>query len=177
MQEEIIYIKNMVCPRCVRVVREDLESAGFQVNHVEIGQASINTLTDGTQRSKIEQLLQAAGFELMQDEESKLIEQVKIAVAQLIEPDAAIAKNNSGFISEFCGKSYGYLSKMFSSSENQTIEKYIIEQKIMKVKEWLRYDEMPLKEIAYQLGYSSVAHLSAQFKQVCGQTITAFKAR
>ena len=162
----------MVCARCVRVVKEELEKLGLEVRSVELGEAIV---TGNAEPEKIKKTLSQAGFELLEDKKARQVEQIKNFIIQLIQEPEARNTNYSDLIAEHVGKDYHYLSQLFSASENVTIEKYIILQKIERVKEWLVYDELSLSEMAYKLGYSSVAHLSSQFKQVTGFTPTAFK--
>jgi AraC family transcriptional regulator len=171
-EKQHLAIKNMVCARCVRVVKEELEKLGLEVEDVELGEA---TVSGEVNREAIKAALAQAGFELLEDKKARLVEQIKNFIIWLVQHPEARNYNYSDQISEHLGKDYHYLSQLFSASENVTIEKYIILQKIERVKEWLVYDELSLSEMAYELGYSSVAHLSNQFKQVTGFTPTAFK--
>lgn len=171
-EEHHLAIKNMVCARCVRVVKEELENLGLMVTDVQLGDATVVGHLD---REKVKTALANAGFELLEDKKARLIEQVKNYIIQLIQDPEARTVNYSDLIAEHLHKDYHYLSQLFSATESVTIEKYIILQKIERVKEWLVYDELSLSEMAYKLGYSSVAHLSSQFKQVTGFTPTAFK--
>jgi AraC family transcriptional regulator len=170
---QILYIKNMVCPRCIRVVREELEKAGLAVEEVKLGEARVLGATD---TARIGEILKANGFELLEDKNIRLVEKIKSLIIDLVhhrgEP---INENYSSYLSRETGKDYSVLSHLFSEAENITIEKYIINQKIEKVKELLVYNELSLSEIAYMLGYSSVAYLSSQFKQVTGFTPSGFK--
>ena len=171
-QESHLAIKNMVCARCVRVVKEELENLGLDVHEVELGEA---TVSGNATTEQIKTALANAGFELLEDKKARTIEQIKNYIIQLIQDPENRTANYSDLIAEHLNKDYHYLSQLFSSTETVTIERYIILQKIERVKEWLVYDELTLSEIAYKLGYSSVAHLSSQFKQVTGFTPTAFK--
>jgi len=170
--EQHLAIKNMVCQRCVRVVKEELEKLGLEVKEIDLGEATVFGKADP---EEIKQVLADAGFELLEDKKARQVEQIKNYIIQLIQEPETRNLNYSDLIAEHLGRDYHYLSQLFSSSENVTIERYIILQKIEKVKEWLVYDELSLSEMAYKLGYSSVAHLSSQFKQVTGFTPTAFK--
>lgn len=165
----------MVCDRCKRVVAEELEKLGYEVVEVGLGEAEI--ASDTPDLPAIRQVLETNGFELLDDRKTKLIEQVKLAVIALIHerPRMDLHVNTSDYIAEKVGLDYNYLSTLFSSSEGITIEKYVILQRVEKVKELLVYNELNLKEIAFQLGYSSVAHLSSQFKKITGLTPSHFK--
>jgi AraC-like DNA-binding protein len=173
--EEVLYIKNMVCPRCIRVVKEDLEKLGITVEEVKLGEARI-ILNNSVDKNKLRKQLEKSGFELLEDKQIQLIEKVKTVVIDAIQTNPKPeGMNISEFIAKEVGKDYGIVSSLFSSHENQTLEKFIIQQKIEKVKELLVYEEFTLSEIAWKLEYSSVAHLSAQFKQVTGLTPSEFK--
>lgn len=173
-----LLIKNMVCNRCVRVVREELEKIGLSVSKVELGIATINLSGVGTQYGLIQNTLQKAGFELIEDHKASIIESIKHLVINEIHHHKAekpASQNFSDFLVRKIGYEYSYLSTLFSSVEKTTIEKYIIAQKIERTKALLLNGEISLSEIAWQLDYSSVAHLSNQFKQVEGTTPSEFK--
>lgn len=172
-----LYIKNMVCDRCKRVVAEELGSLGYTVLQVGLGEAEITTSNKEIDLEQIREVMSENGFELLDDRKTQLIEKVKLAIIELIHQgqEAELHTNTSDYIAEKIGLDYNYLSTLFSSFEGITIEKYLILQRIERVKELLVYNEMSLKEIAYELGYSSVAHLSNQFKKVTGLTPSQFK--
>lgn len=173
-----LHIKNMVCPRCVFAVRNVLEEQGLHPHTVELGRAELaeNALT-GDQLENTRQALQTLGFELITDRRNRIVEGIKTAVIDLIHySEAQPSLRHSDYIAGQLHHDYHYLSKLFSETEGLTIEQYIIHQKIEKVKELLTYDELSLSEIADRLGYSSVAHLSAQFRKVTGMTASAFRA-
>lgn len=172
-----LYIKNMVCDRCKRVVAEELEQLGHMVLQVGLGEAEIAAPSDAVDMEQIRAVLHASGFELLDDRKTKLIEQVKLAIIALVHQgeEAGLQINTSDYIAEKVGVDYHYLSTLFSSFEGITIEKYLILQRIERVKELLVYNELSLKEIAYMLGYSSVAHLSNQFKKTTGLTPSHFR--
>lgn len=172
---EVLSIKNMVCDRCIRVVKEEMEKLRYTVKDIKLGQATI-TSEAGFNMESIKNALEASGFELLEDRKIQMVEQIKTLLIELIHHTGEGLKTTySEYLSTSLGKDYSYLSNLFSSVENITIEKYIILQKIEKVKELLVYDELTLSEIAYRLNYSSVAHLSSQFKQTTGFTPSAFK--
>jgi len=171
-------IKNMVCPRCIRVVREELERLGYSVCTIVLGEAVITPVPDAEQKEQIRRILEENGFELMDSRIRRIVESIKTAVISRIYGDERAlmsGENWSEYISQIVHFDYGYLSTLFSSKENVTIERYVILQKIERVKELMKYDELTLSQIADQLGYSSVAHLSNQFKQVTGLSPSAFK--
>ncbi|WP_162053161.1 AraC family transcriptional regulator [Pontibacter pamirensis] len=172
-----LYIKNMVCDRCNRVVAEELNNLGYTVLQVRLGEAEIATTGKEADLEEIRTVMRENGFELLDDRKTKLIEQVKLVIIELVHQDeeAELHVNTSDHIAGKLGLDYNYLSNLFSSFEGITIEKYLILQRIERVKELLVYNELSLKEIAYKLGYSSVAHLSNQFKKVTGLTPSHFK--
>ncbi|MCO6149381.1 AraC family transcriptional regulator [Flavobacterium sp. NRK1] len=172
-----LYIKNMVCPRCITAVLNELEQMNLTVNSVELGEAEItNELTPEEQRH-LEQSLKKLGFEIIEDRKSRIIEQVKNEIVYLVHHSDEILKTNlSSWLAERLNYDYTYLSNLFSEVEATTIEKYYITQRIEKVKELLVYDELSLAEIAFSLGYSSAAYLSSQFKKVTGLTPTFYKS-
>lgn len=172
---ETIYIKNMVCPRCVRVVREDLEKMGLEVHHVELGEAEVETFVEEFPFEAVKTVLEASGFELLDNQERVAIEAIKHVIIGWVEAETKSEVPLSQIIEKEVGKSYSYLSKLFSRTEGITIEKYFILQKIEKAKELLLYDEFSASQIAVQLHYSSTAHFSRQFKEVTGHTIREFK--
>jgi AraC family transcriptional regulator len=173
-----LLIKNMVCPRCIKVVRQELEALGHDVRNVILGEVTVSGPVSDQQLGQIKKRLEDNGFELVEDRTRVVIEKIKHAVLALVQNDyelKPIRIKDSEFISKEVGQDYHSLSSLFSSVENITIEHYTILQRIERAKELLKYGEMTLSEISYKLGYSSVAHLSNQFKQVTGMTPTAFK--
>lgn len=176
--ENKLYIKNMVCPRCIKVVREELTKIGVEIRNIELGEVETLLPIDKLPLSKISEILTQNGFELIDDKNSRLIEKIKneiISVIQEYSGEDIAQINFSEHIAEKINKDYNYISSIFSKTEGITIEHYIILQKIEKVKELLKYDELTLSEIAYRLGYSSVQHLSRQFKKTTGLTASNFK--
>ena len=175
--EKTLFIKNMVCNRCIRVVKEELTNLGLIVKNIELGRVEITGQPESVSNDKIRDVLKENGFELIDDKKSRLIGQIKTIVIEFIHHNKEKAEhiNFSDFLSKEVGYDYSYLSNLFSSVEGTTIEKYIINQKIEKVKELLVYDELSLNEIAYEIGYSSVQHLSNQFKKITGLSPTHFK--
>ena len=167
----------MVCDRCnfaIQNVLDDLDLAAVAVRlgEVDFGDAKPDALLLAQFRERIE----ALGFELINDKKSKLIESIKKNVIALLQQlDTPDKIKLSDYISHHLHHDYGYLSNLFSAVEGITIEHYFIAQKIEKTKELLVYDELTLTEIAHRLGYSSVAHLSRQFKAVTGLTPSQFK--
>ncbi len=163
----------MVCPRCVKVVRDELSKLGYHVLNVNLGFAEIEEKPD---KELISKVLKENGFELLEDEKRKKIAQIKIEIISLIHHNQSYHDANlSDWLSKRLDTDYASLSHLFSTHENLTIEKFYILQRIEKVKELLVYDELSLKEIAFKLGFNSVAHLSAQFKKETGLTPGYFK--
>ncbi|MEX1139390.1 MAG: helix-turn-helix domain-containing protein [Bacteroidota bacterium] len=174
-----LYIRDMVCPRCIKVVREELESLGLDVRNVVLGEVSLSGSPDSLPIPAIRDVLERNGFELIEDKRAKVIEEIKRAVLKLARNDHEknpIRVKDSGFIAGEVGKEYHSLSSLFSSVENLTIERYLILQRIEYAKELLKYGDLTLSEISYKLGYSSVQHLSNQFKLVTGMTPTEFRS-
>jgi len=166
----------MVCDRCIYVVRQVFTQAGYPPVSVKLGEVQLESLPAGAAMEKLQEELCDLGFEILSDQKSRIIEKIKSRIITQIrdgEPDDH--HKFSDILASSLHKDYAYLSRLFSDVEGVTIEKYIINQKIEKVKELLAYDELNLSEISYKLGYSSVAHLSAQFKKMTGFTPTAFR--
>lgn len=171
-----LYIKNMVCGRCKMVVQTEIEKLGWHPLAVNLGEVDIaENLTDA-QKQSLSQVLQSFGFELIDDKKSRTIERIKNRIIEVVHHrDNDLRTNLSHYLSEELGQDYSALSNLFSEVEGTTIEQYFIAQKIEKVKELLMYNELSLSEIAWQLNYSSVAHLSNQFKKITGFTPTYFR--
>lgn len=166
----------MVCDRCKWVVKTELEKLGHELMVVSLGEVELKNDITPEQRDTIQQKLEEFGFELMNDKSSVLIEQIKTQIIQLVkDPEKLERQNLSDYLSKALHKDYSSLSKMFSEVTGVTIEQYFILQKIERAKELIVYDEMSLTQIAFELGYSSVAHLSSQFKKVTGLTPSHFK--
>ena len=179
METTTILIKNMVCNRCIKVVKEELEKLGLDVRSILLGEVIVNGKHDELPVDKIRTVLEENGFELIEDKKAKTIEQIKLVILDLVRRDdekQPFDEKYSEYIVEKIGMDYHYLSNLFSSVENITIEQFIILQKIERAKELLKYGELTLSEIAYKLGYSSVQHLSNQFKKITGLTASQFKA-
>ncbi len=172
----ILHVKNMVCGRCKWVVKTELEKLGHEVMIVNLGEVELKNDITPEQRLAVQQRLEEFGFELINDKSSVLIEQIKTQIIQLVQHPEKLEKQNlSDYLSKTLHKDYSSLSKLFSEVESVTIEQYFILQKIERAKELIVYDEMSLTQIAFELGYSSVAHLSSQFKKVTGLTPSHFK--
>ena len=171
-----IIIKNMVCPRCITAVRQVFTELQIPVSAIDLGM--VNTLEDieGEQKEVLKERLSTLGFELLDDRHTQLINSIKSIIIHTIHyQDEIPSVNFSTLLSEKLPYDYAYLSRLFSSVEGRTIEKFIMIQKIEKVKELLTYKELTLSEIAYQMNYSSSAHLSIQFKKITGMSPSEFK--
>lgn len=172
-----VSIKNMVCARCVKSVAGIFRAAGAKLNKIELGTVTLEEPLPAARQQQVREALEAEGFTILDDQRARLVEQVKKLIIELVhykELDE-MKENLSDYLSHALHKDYHYLSNLFSSVENTTIEQYFILQKIEKVKEWLVYNELTLSEMAFRLGYSSVAHLSGQFKKITGFTPSQFK--
>jgi AraC-like DNA-binding protein len=171
-----IYIKYMVSLRCKMVVREELKKLGLHKVVIDLGAVELNQDITTQQREQLRIALLKSGLELLDDRKAVLIEKIKNFVIEMVHYSDELPKINfSHFISEKLGYNYTYLANTFSEVKGTTIEKYIIAQKIERVKELLLYDELNLTEISYKLNYSSVSHLSHQFKKITGLTPSFFK--
>ncbi|MEQ8470349.1 MAG: AraC family transcriptional regulator [Marinoscillum sp.] len=171
-----LYIKNMVCPRCIATVKYIFKDLGISVERIQLGEIATIDSLDEAKKIMLSEKLTDHGFELLTDSKSKLISQIKSLLIKWIHyPEDVLNKNFSLLLSEHLNHDYTHLSKLFSSVEGITIERFIVRQKIEKVKELIIYDELTLSEIAFQMGYSSVAYLSTQFKNETGMTPTTFK--
>jgi len=178
MKRKTLHIKNMVCNRCIKVVKEEMEKLNYGVEKIELGEVMISSDKDKFNLEKIKEALEENGFELFDSRNANIIERIKILIINSIHHQSIESFSDNNLSKEIVsetGLSYQYVSSLFSSTEGITIEKFIISQKIEKVKELLVYDELTLSEIAYNLGYSSVQHLSNQFKKITGLTPTYFK--
>lgn len=172
-----LYIRNMVCNRCIAVVKSEFINSGVEPLAVIMGEVEVAKALNVTERDLINSKLITHGFELIDDKKSKVIEKIKTTIINRIHYMNDKPKINfSEVIVDKLNRDYTYLTNLFSEIEGITIEQFVILQKIEKVKELLVYDEMSLSEIADELGYSSVAHLSNQFKKVTGLTPSYFKS-
>lgn len=166
----------MVSIRCKLVVKAALESLGIQYKALELGE--VDTLNDVTEKqiSELKKILLKSELELMDDKKAMLIEKVKNVIVEMIHYTDEVPKNNfSDYISHKLLHNYSYIASLFSEVTGTTIEHFIIAHKVERIKELLLYDELSLTEISYKLHYSSVAHLSTQFKKVTGLTPSYFK--
>jgi AraC family transcriptional regulator len=171
-----LFIKNMVCQRCVLAVENIFRSHNIPYQNISLGEVELQHKLGPQELSTIDSALRQVGFELIESRVNKIIEDIKQSILEYL----ALGMDSqqlklSVFITKKLPYDYSYLSDLFSSVEGKTIEQYFILQRIEKVKELLVYDQLSLTEISYQTGFSSVHHLSAQFKKITGLTPSHFK--
>ncbi len=172
----VIMIKNMVCDRCIMTMKSILDRVGIPYKQVTLGEAELEKKLTQDELKALQNELNKVGFELIESRVNKIIEDIKHLVLDYI--NLGMDSQNiklSSFIITKIPYDYSYLSDLFSSIEGKTIEQFLIQQRIEKVKELLVYDQLSLTEISYQTGFSSVHHLSSQFKKVTGLTPSHFK--
>ncbi len=166
----------MVCNRCIMVVQQELEKLNLDPSKVILGEATLEKIPTSRQMEELTHRLSELGFELLDNQKHLQIEKIKkLLIEKVQSTDIEEHFSLSEYLGKAMEKDYSYLSRLFSATEGTTIEQYFILQKLEKVKEWLIYDELNLSEIAWKLGYSSVAHLSSQFKKITGLTPKQFK--
>jgi AraC-like DNA-binding protein len=174
---ELLYIKNMLCSSCKIFLKEKFEELGLVVKEISLGKVRIIQPASFVSHETINNMLIRYGFGILNNREDRLVGEIKIAVIELIHHlnnlDSIVRK--SDYIVEKLGLSYQYLSKVFSEHENQTLEKYIIVQKIERVKHLIDSEEFTLSEIAFMMDYSSVQYLSNQFKLITNMTVSQYK--
>jgi AraC-like DNA-binding protein len=167
----------MVSIRCKMVVKEELNKLGIETVHVDLGLADIEEDLTQPKRDQLKIALLKSGLELMEDKKAILIEKIQNVIVEMIHYEDELPKVNfSSYLSEKLNYDYTYLTNLFSETKGITIEHFIILHKIERVKELIMYNELNLSEIAWKLHYSSVAHLSSQFKKVTGLTPSFFKS-
>lgn len=172
----MLFIKNMVCNRCIMVVKNELDKLGLAVKNIKLGEITLAKELTPNEKEVLEEALIPLGFEIIDDKKGRIIEKIKNIIIELVHHQNNDTKTNlSDVLSSKLNHDYNYLSNLFSEVEGTTIEKYFIAQKIEKVKELLVYDELSLSEIAFRLNYSSVAYLSNQFKKITGLSPSHFK--
>lgn len=172
-----IFIKNMVCDRCIKVVREVFEADGLNISDIKLGQVVLANDLDKERLVKMAQTLAEEGFEIIEDKSSRLASKIKTVIIEYIYKTPELLADNkvSSILTKQLNYDYSYLSNLFCSIEGLTIERYFILQKVERIKELIVYDEMNLSEIADHLGYSSVQYLSNQFKKITGLTPSYYK--
>lgn len=172
----ILFVKNMVCNRCIMTVKQQLSAYSIPFKKVELGEIEMDEAPSEEQFIQLRQSLHLLGFEMLDDRKSAIVSQIKACIIKYIHwDDDTMNKKLSVHLSETLHMDYNYLSALFSSIESVTIEKYVILQRIERAKELLAYNELNLNEIAYKLSYSSVQHLSLQFKKITGLTPSEYK--
>lgn len=177
METTQLFIKNMVCNRCIKVVKEELEAMNLKIIDLKLGEVVVESSSGSIDFRDLNKRLEENGFELLDDKKARTVERIKNIIIENVhkEEGASPNLNFSDIIASGIGMDYTYLSNLFSSLEATTIERYIILQRIERVKELLVYNELTLSEIAWKTGYSSVQHLSSQFKKITGFTPSHFK--
>lgn len=171
-----ILVKNMVCPRCIEAVRQSLEELEIPFDSIELGKITLSNPIFENQKNRLSNSLESKGFEILESKNAALISKVKsLVIDQIHFSDQKMSENFSSYLVEKLQHEYTSLSRLFSQVEGITIERYITRQKIERVKELLFYDQLSLSEISFDLNYSSVAYLSAQFKKETGMTPSEFK--
>ncbi|MBD3631010.1 MAG: helix-turn-helix domain-containing protein [Cyclobacterium sp.] len=177
MAESIkLHVKNMVCPRCLTAVEQIVERLEIPYANVALGEIDLKHTIDDESKKQLNQALEEIGFSLIDDRKSRLIEQTKNLIIQKIHHTRDVLDIKwAEYMADRLNYDYKYLGMLFSSVEGITLEQYIIRQKVERVKELMIYDELTLSQMAFQLGYSSAAHLSSQFKKITGMPPTQFK--
>lgn|SRR5258706_2441776 len=170
-----LYIKNMVCDRCKAAVKKTLDDLRVDYSSVELGEVETNSELTISQLNQIKEAIELQGFELIETRNARIVSQIKKSILDWVRSEEIKRTKLSVYLSDVLHKDYASLSNLFSEIESTTIEQYFIHQKIELAKELLVYDELSLTEIADRLDYSSVSHLSNQFKKVTGLTPKHFK--
>lgn len=167
----------MVCPRCLKVVSQELDKLGLHPLAMQLGEVKLEQEPTAAQLQQLRNALLENGFELIEDRKAEMVEKIKITIIGLIRSGEVehMNTNLSDYLANALGRDYHYLSGLFSAAEGVTIARYVVLQKVERVKELLAYKELSLSQISFKLGYSSVAHLSAQFKQVTGMSPSEYK--
>lgn len=173
------HIKNMVCDRCIQTVEKIFKEEGYKIEDIRLGEVRVAGESDGTDPYRLEWRLREVGFELIYDKNEQLVARIK---ASLIEQLGRMESGEhqlklSVYLSDVLSMSYQQISRTFSEVTGETIEKHFLNLKIERVKELITYDELTLSEIAWKIGYSSVQHLSSQFKKVTGITVSEYKLK
>lgn len=171
-----LYIKNMVCDRCIMAVEQTLKQSGLTVLNVELGKAEIDDNISNVKKEQLSKRLRDIGFEILDNRRLQTIEKIKNLIISLVHyKNNKSLTNLSDYLQEELHQDYSSLSKLFSEYTSKTIERYYIEQRIERVKELLTYGELTLTQIAIKMNYSSTAYLSSQFKSVTGMSPSQFK--
>ncbi len=172
-----VFIKNMVCDRCIKVVKEVFEESALTISNIQLGEVTVDEDLEQKRLSSLKDKLEHEGFEVIEDKSSRLVSKIKAVIIDAIykRPELLASKKLSSLLTASIRHDYSYLSTLFCSVEGVTLERYFILQKVERIKELIIYDEMNLSEIAHHLGYSSVQHLSGQFKKITALTPSYYK--
>lgn len=165
----------MVCSHCAEVLKEKVEANGFAIEKIELGELTLQNPIDQDQYDQLARVVSENGFEVIDDANSRIVEQIKHIIISIVRHSKTLNQNLSDYLSEQIHKDYQQLSRLFSAVEGKSIERYFILQKIERAKELIVYDELTLSEIAYELDYSSQQHFSRQFKKETGLSPSHFK--
>lgn len=169
-----VLIKNMVCNRCKTVLQQEFENAKIPVETIELGEIVFSSI-DSSIFKKVNEIITRNGFEIINDEVDLIVEQVKSYLISELSKENILNENLSDLISKYMHRDYSVISKLFSSNEGLTIEKYFIRLKIEKAKEYIQMGNLSFSEIAYTLNYKSGSHLAKQFKTITGMSMSNFK--
>lgn len=166
----------MVCLRCILLVKDELQRLDIKYSNVKLGEAVVEDTTSPDQLNNLNKVLNKSGLQIIDSKKSRLVEQIKILVIEQVHyNEEPLNENFSSYLARKLNYDYTYLSNLFASAQGMTLERYIIWNKIEKVKELLIYEEMTIAEIALKMNYSSAAHLSKQFKQITGFGASYYK--
>ena len=177
MDRTTLHVKNMVCSRCIKVVKEDMNKLGLEVENIQLGQVTIKNSHGEINIDAVKDILLSEGFEILEDKNALLKEEIKTAIINLIYSGKIedLHIKLSDYLANHLNKDYHFLSTVFSTLENSTIEKYYILLKIERAKELLSYNELSLGEISRKLGYSNISHFSNQFRRITGEAPTHYR--
>jgi|SRR5699024_2157729 len=173
--EQHFHIKNMVCSHCAEVLEKKLREANFEVEKIDLGELILANPLDEERYQQLAEVVRNNGFDLINNENGQIVEQIKQLIIQVVRDKKELKQNLSDYLAEKFYKDYQLLSRLFSSVEGKSIERYFILQKIERAKELIVYGQQNLSEIAYKLGYSSQQHFSRQFKKETGLAPSHFK--
>ncbi|NLP59032.1 helix-turn-helix protein [Lutibacter oceani] len=176
-QKNIVTVKNMVCDRCIKVIKDELIKNNIMFELIELGKIHFEINLSTNELKTLKTILEKEGFEIVEESDLKIVNQIKTLIIENIfhKRHKLFNENYSTFLSSNLKIEYGQLSRIFSELEKRTIENYIIQQKIERVKELIFYNELTISQISYELNYSSPQHLSRQFKKITGITPTQYK--
>ncbi|MDX1476435.1 MAG: helix-turn-helix transcriptional regulator [Saprospiraceae bacterium] len=172
-----LMVKNMVCGRCMHIIKRELDDHGIEVNEIELGRVMVSFDAGSTGYEEIAAILRRFDFELLTDRDQILVERIKTCLRTLLDQVQSGGPRDqlSQVLAKTLSMNYGQISRTFSKLEGITVERYFIRLKIERVKELIQYGELSFKEIAYDLGYASPQHLSGQFKQVTGMSMSKYQ--